>query len=243
MYSICSAIITYDSTKVVTVTKRNDSEYYVKQYDLETYEMTFEEKLGGNKGQYIKLKEVEQSPDGKSYAICYNDDGKFFMRTFAKVTRSETDIKNDELDINKLCGINNYTMCNQSFPDPFITCCFIDSNRVFVNLFHNFDLKHIHFIWDIKAKKIIGKMVEKVIDCTKKNFPYKCFYNEEKNEIYSFYRQGHAFIISADKSEDYSFDKMTDMDLGQMYLVYNQALIARSSGDILFFKIETIKED
>ena len=32
------------------------------------------------------------------------------------------------------------------------------------------------------------------------------------------------------------------MDLGQMYLVYNSALIARSSSDILFFKIE-IDED
>ena len=31
---------------------------------------------------------------------------------------------------------------------------------------------------------------------------------------------------------------MTDMDLGQMYLVYNQALIARSCSDILFFKLE-----
>ena len=31
---------------------------------------------------------------------------------------------------------------------------------------------------------------------------------------------------------------MTEMDLGQMILVYNSALIARSSSDILFFKIE-----
>ena len=30
---------------------------------------------------------------------------------------------------------------------------------------------------------------------------------------------------------------MTEMDLGQMYLVYNSALVARSSSDILFFKI------
>ena len=29
---------------------------------------------------------------------------------------------------------------------------------------------------------------------------------------------------------------MTDMDLGDMYLIYNKALIARSSSDILFFK-------
>ena len=50
MYPIVSAIITYDSTKVVTVTRKNDTEYWVKQYDLESYEITFEEKIGGNKG-------------------------------------------------------------------------------------------------------------------------------------------------------------------------------------------------
>ena len=33
------------------------------------------------------------------------------------------------------------------------------------------------------------------------------------------------------------------MDLGQMYLVYNRALIARSSSDVLFFRIEKDEED
>jgi len=42
-YPICSMIITYDSTKAITVTKRDDKEYYVQQYDLESYEMTFAE--------------------------------------------------------------------------------------------------------------------------------------------------------------------------------------------------------
>jgi hypothetical protein len=32
---------------------------------------------------------------------------------------------------------------------------------------------------------------------------------------------------------------MTERDLGQMMLVYNNALVARSSSDILWFKIET----
>lgn len=35
---------------------------------------------------------------------------------------------------------------------------------------------------------------------------------------------------------------MTDYDLGMMYLVYNNALVARSSSDILFFKIMTDEE-
>ena len=112
MYPIVSMIITYDSTKAVTVTKRNDREYYVKQYDLESYEMTFEEKIGGGEDQYIKMKEVEQASDGKKYAIVYNDDGKFYMRTFLKVSRTEDEIKADELDINKLLGLDNHTMCN-----------------------------------------------------------------------------------------------------------------------------------
>ena len=46
MYPICSMIVTYDSMKAVTVTKKDDTEYWLKQYDLESYEMTFEEKVG-----------------------------------------------------------------------------------------------------------------------------------------------------------------------------------------------------
>ena len=43
MYPIVSMIITYDSTRAITVTKKDDQEYLVKMYDLETYEMKFEE--------------------------------------------------------------------------------------------------------------------------------------------------------------------------------------------------------
>lgn len=59
MYPIVSVTVTYDSTKAITVSKKNEREYYVKQYDLETYEMTFEEKIGGNEDSFIKLKEIE----------------------------------------------------------------------------------------------------------------------------------------------------------------------------------------
>jgi len=52
-------IITYDSTRAVTVMKKNDYEVYIKMYDLETYKETFEEMIGGREDQYIKVKEVE----------------------------------------------------------------------------------------------------------------------------------------------------------------------------------------
>lgn len=74
------------------------------------------------------------------------------------------------------------------------------------------------------------------LDCSIKNFPYKSFYNPDKAQIYSFYRQGEAFIINPDEPGEYKFEKMTDQPLGQMVLVYNEALIVRSSTKILFFK-------
>ena len=118
MYPICSMIITYDSTKAVTVTKANDREYFVKMYDLEMKGddlplPTFEERVGGGKDSYIKLKEVEQSSNGKKFAVCYNDDGIFYLRTFNKETRTEAEIKADEVCLNDLITppLNNYTMC------------------------------------------------------------------------------------------------------------------------------------
>ena len=152
------------------------------------------------------------------------------------------EIEANEININALLGINNYTMCNSIFPDPFITSCFISDDLVFVNLFYNATFTHYHFIINVETKEIQGEVHSMEMKCTKKNFPYKCFYSEEKNQVYSFYRQGQAFIIDASDSAKYTCDRMTEMDLGQMYLIYEKALIARSSGDILFFKLEMDEE-
>jgi len=59
MYPIVTMTITYDSTRSITVTKKDDKEYWIKMYDLETGDLTFDEKYGGNKDDYIKVDEVE----------------------------------------------------------------------------------------------------------------------------------------------------------------------------------------
>lgn len=41
-------IITYDSTRAVTVSKKDDQEAVINMYDLETNEQTFEEQIGGD---------------------------------------------------------------------------------------------------------------------------------------------------------------------------------------------------
>ena len=184
----------------MTVTKANDREYYVKMYSFESDskegkksenaspEPCFEEKIGGGANDYIKLKEVEQSSDGKKFAIVYNNDGKFRLRTFGHKERSPEEIAANELDINGLLDINDWTMAIQGFPDPYVTCTFISDDLIFVNLFHNYSLTHYHFIYDVTAKKKVGNSVSLEMECSKKNFPYKCFYNEELKEVYCFYR-------------------------------------------------------
>ena len=43
--------------------------------------------------------------------------------------------------------------------------------------------------------------------------------------------------MSGTDAQEVQFEKMTDMDLGQMYLFNNKALIARSSSKVVFFKV------
>lgn len=219
------------------MTKKDDREYYIKIYRLSDYEITFEEKIGGKPKNYIKLKEIEQNQDGSKYATVYMDDGKFRIRTFSNKTRTEKEIARNEFDFNKALGIDDFTMPISGFPDPFIVCCFITDTKIFVALFHNKTKVHYHFIYDDSRKKIDSDIVQMKMDCTQKNFPYRAFANEENNETYLFYRQGHVFTVNNSDVKNYKFARMTDMDLGQMYLVNNKALIARSSSRILFFKI------
>ena len=89
MYPIVTVMLSYDSTRAITVTKKDDSETWVKMYSLQTYELTFEEKIGGSDENYIKLKEIEQNEAGNKYAAAYIDDGKFRLRTFFKETRTQ----------------------------------------------------------------------------------------------------------------------------------------------------------
>ena len=76
-----SLALSNDSKVVVAVTKKGEGEIWIRQYDLETHVLTFEESLIGT---YIKCKEVEQTNDGQKFLVCCNDDGGFYFRTFGR---------------------------------------------------------------------------------------------------------------------------------------------------------------
>lgn len=118
------------------------------------------------------------------------DDGKFYVKIFG------LDMETREFSANERFGIDDWSIAITDFPDPFITCTFLSDTNLFVNFFYTYSQMHCHFIWDFFTDETIGQTefedlpVIKQMQCNIKNFPVKCFYNEFKKEIYSFYRQG-----------------------------------------------------
>ena len=88
-FPIQTITITYDSKRAITVTKANEREYWVRSYDLEKYELKFEELFGGKPDDYIKMKEIEQNSSGNKFAIAYNNDGYFRVRVFKEEDLTE----------------------------------------------------------------------------------------------------------------------------------------------------------
>lgn len=76
-FSIVNMGISNDSKAAIAVTKKNDREYYIKMYDIETKDLIFEEVIGGKPDNYIKAKDIEQNEEGTKFALCYFNDGKF----------------------------------------------------------------------------------------------------------------------------------------------------------------------
>jgi len=116
------------------------------------------------------------------------DDGKFRIRTFGEVARAtEAEIAENELDVNKELGLNDHTMPIDNFPDPFITCTFVTNELIYANLYHTTTTTHHCFIWNWKTKEVSSHQAIKM-DSNNQNFPYKCFYCADENEVYAFYR-------------------------------------------------------
>lgn len=80
--------------------------------------------------------------------------------------------------------------------------------------------------------------VFEIAGCTQRNFPIKTFYSLATKICYTFYRQGHALTVDPNDASKCKIEKITDADLGNMYLLFDQALVVRSSSSILFFKID-----
>ena len=76
------------------------------------------------------------------------DDGKFRIRVFDKHQRDEETAQKEDFDVNKALGINNNTLPNDRFHDPYITIEFLTDDLIFTTVFDNFSMTHYHFIYN-----------------------------------------------------------------------------------------------
>ena len=122
--------------------------------------------------------------------------------------------------------------------EPLITTCFIGVRKVFIQVYHRMERKQYHFIYSYEEKKVLSTiMVNEIKDCSELNFPVKSFYSSITNCVYTFYRQGQCFTINASEPSECKFEQLPLNDMGTMYLLFDKALIVRSSSTILFFKV------
>ena len=65
-HPVISMIISYDSKRVIIVTKINDAHFEVSQYNLAclSFHKTFNEIYGATPDSYIKIKDIEQNQKG-----------------------------------------------------------------------------------------------------------------------------------------------------------------------------------
>lgn len=94
--------------------------FELQAYSLSTYEKVLEHEV---KGEYIKMNLIEQNQEGNIIAICYQDNGVFYICT--------ADLKSKNIKTIKITDIlhtDNKSKPLSGFWEPLITCAFIPSD-------------------------------------------------------------------------------------------------------------------
>lgn len=87
---------------------------------------------------------------------------------------------------------------NDNFPYPFMDCCFTKDNNLFVVMFFpNFNemtMAQFNPFEGLIIRTPIVEPMEQVSGC-QRNFPLGTYYDEDRQNIYIFFRQGQAYIL------------------------------------------------
>lgn len=238
---VINIAITYGSKYAIALVndsaKTGGDHFEILGFSLNSFQQKWSKVI---EGTYIKMKEIEQSDDGEIMAVCYQDDGVFHILVMTTAGELIEDV-----NVSKMLHLDKKSKPVEGFWEPLITCAFIPANpqnpklgsNIMVCVYHRFEQKQYHFAYSVQEKQMLGEArVGEIKDSTYLNFPVKSFYSAAYNACYTFYRQGHAFTMDAQEPKNCHCEKITDADLGSMYLLFGQALIVRSSSSILFFK-------
>lgn len=109
--------------------KESDEVFHIDHYDLKIME-----KVDGVEGmtifgEFIKGNIITQNNNGDMFALCYFDNGRFHIRVFDQRKMLY------DLNINQRFDIANDTVSIPGFFQPFVCCCFVDTQEIFCNFF------------------------------------------------------------------------------------------------------------
>lgn len=187
------------------------------------------------------MNEIEQNiPNGEILCVPYNDDGKLRVWV-ARVLVGGRELL-ASLDCNSICGLDEGSRPILGQQSPMVSCCFNKEDDIYVHVYHRTTLRHFVFLFSYKTCEVVGTPKQlTVLASTPLNFPLRTFYSETRQEIYTFYRQGQCVQQLGGFEEPLLQEQLPTADLGQMYLIFGEAVLARSSNSVILFKKQ--KED
>jgi len=155
----------------------------------------------------------------------------------------------DELNVSELLNLDHNSKSVKGFYEPLITIAFNPGTReqqnaneectqIFIQVYHRLQQKSYNLIYDYAKQEQVGETTVVALgQCSQINFCIKTFFSEDTNNFTTFFRQGECVTVPQDLSAPARVEKITDADLGSMYLLYDEALITQSSSSILFFRV------
>lgn len=74
------------------------------------------------------MKEISQNAAGDKFVCPYFDDGRFKLRVFGENPRPLAEAVKGEVDFNRELKLNNHTMANEDFFDPYMNAVFTNDD-------------------------------------------------------------------------------------------------------------------
>lgn len=130
---IVNIIITYDSKHAVAIMSNKHECFALKGYDLNTQEEVFAREFNGT---YIKMNLIEQTDEGTTIGVAYQDNG-IFKVLFIDNKGNQI----DEVDVSKLLSLDDESKPISGFFEPLITMSFLPNERAMIAVYHRIQKK------------------------------------------------------------------------------------------------------
>jgi hypothetical protein len=95
--------------------------------------------------------------------------------------------------VTEIVGLDTNSKPITGLLSPMITCCFVQNDDLFIQVYHRLQKKQYHFTYSYRMhEKLSSVSIVSNHDpsCTQKNFPVKTFYSLVSKNVFTFYRQG-----------------------------------------------------